>query len=302
MNSSAGQKAYIVTGPTSGIGREAAFELAKHGTAILVGRNREKLNQIQKAIEDKGGDAVNMVCDVSDIVSVRRAAAQIVALGLPIVGVLNNAGVVEQQPTRSAQNWDTTFATNHLGPFVLTEALAPHLPDGANILTVVSAVEDPERKPARIVGMRGARYISAEASSRDEWEPGGSKLPGADAYATSKQCALAAVMEFAREMPRLRFIAAEPGITPGTGLGRANFFVRQLFGIITLFPPFAQYRSTPKQAARVIAAIITDQSVKSGTYCDEKGRPMQGSVTVRNPKFRARVMAETRTLLSTISH
>jgi len=301
-NSSANQKAYIVTGPTSGIGREATFELAKHGTVILVGRNREKLDQLQRTIESKGQFAVTVACDVSNILSVRRAAAEIVALGLPIAGLLNNAGVMEQQPTKSAQNWDTSFATNHLGPFVLTEALAPHLPDGANILFVVSAVEDPERKPAQVVGMRGARYISAEASSRGEWEPGGSKLPGADAYATSKQCALATVIELAREVPRLRFNAIEPGITPGTGLGRANFFVRQLFGVITFFPPFAKYRSTPKQAARVITKIMTDEAVKSGVYYDEKGLPMQGSFLVRNSKFRARVVAETRALLSTIPH
>jgi len=85
---------------------------------------------------------------------------------------------------------------------------------------VVSAVEDPERKPAKILGMRGGRYISAEASARGEWKPCGSKLPGADAYATSKQCSLATAMAFARETLRLRFNAVEPGITPGTGLGR----------------------------------------------------------------------------------
>jgi NAD(P)-dependent dehydrogenase (short-subunit alcohol dehydrogenase family) len=79
--------------------------------------------------------------------------------------------------------WDNAFATNHIGPFVLTEALIPHLPDGANVVFVASGVEDPERKPAKMTGFRGGRYISAEASVRREWEPGGSKMAGADAYA-----------------------------------------------------------------------------------------------------------------------
>src|ERR1700677_1969534 len=123
-----------------------------------------------------------------------------------------------------------TFATNHLGPFVLTEALVPHLPDGANVVFVASAVEDPERKPAKAVGFRGARYISAEASARGEWQPAGSKMPGADASATSKQCNLATVMVFARETPRLHFNAVEPGVNLTTGLGQrdANAFVRFL--------------------------------------------------------------------------
>jgi NAD(P)-dependent dehydrogenase (short-subunit alcohol dehydrogenase family) len=70
---------------------------------------------------------------------------------------------MQMRPTKNARGWDMSYATNHLGPFVLTEALMPHLPDGAN---VVSAVEDPERKPAVSAGFRGGRYVSAEASAR----------------------------------------------------------------------------------------------------------------------------------------
>ena len=194
--------AYIITGPTSGIGRATALELAKHGTVILVGRNYRKLDEVQNTIEQKGHSAVSVVCDVSDIVSVRRAAVEILALDLPIVGLLNNAGISPMGKAKSAQGWDLTFATNHLGPFVLTEELIPYLPDGANVVFIVSAVEDPERKPAKLLGMHGGRYISAEASARGEWKQGGSRLPGADAYATSKQCSLAAAMAFVTQKRR----------------------------------------------------------------------------------------------------
>ena len=126
----------------------------------------------------------------------------------------------QARATKNAQGWDMVFATNHLGPFALTEALMPHLPDGANVVFVCSGVEDPERRPAVIAGFRGGRYISAEASARGEWKPGGSARPGFDAYATSKQCNLATVLAFARETPRLRFNAVEPGFSPATSLGR----------------------------------------------------------------------------------
>ena len=187
---------------------------------MLVGRDRGKLDEVQKTIEQKGQHAVSVVCDLSDLASVRRAAAEIIALHLPIAGLLNNAGIMQMRATKNALGWDMTFATNHLGPFALTEALVPHLPDGANVVFVASGVEDPERKPATAAGFRGGRYISAEASARGEWKPGGSTIPGMDAYATSKQCNLATAMAFARETPRLRFNALEPGFTPNTGLGR----------------------------------------------------------------------------------
>jgi NAD(P)-dependent dehydrogenase (short-subunit alcohol dehydrogenase family) len=297
------RKAYIVTGPTSGIGRRAAFELAKHGTVVLVGRDRRKLDEVQTAIEQKGQHAVSVVCDLSDPASVARAAAEIIALHLPIAGLLNNAGIGGQvRPTKNALGWDMTFATNHLGPFALTEALVPHLPDGANVVFVASGVEDPERKLAKAAGFRGGRYISAEASARGEWKPGGATQPGFDAYATSKQANLATAMAFARETPRLRFNALEPGFTPNTGLARGvNFFMRFLLKyILPLLAPFMKYWSTPKRAGRVATKVLIDESGKTGIYYDESGHPMLGSALVRDPKFQDRVVAETRALLSTV--
>jgi NAD(P)-dependent dehydrogenase (short-subunit alcohol dehydrogenase family) len=301
------RKAYIVTGPTSGIGRATALELAKHGTVVLVGRDRSKLDELQKIIAQNGQRAVSVVCDLSDLASAGRAAAEIVALQLPIAGLLNNAGIMQAHATKKARGWDMTFATNHLGPFALTEALVPHLPDGANVVFIASAVEDPERKPAKAVGFRGARYISAEASARGEWKPGGSKLPGADAYATSKQCNLATVMVFARETPRLHFNAVEPGVNLATGLGQrdanafAGFLSKYILPLLVpLLMPFMTFLSTPKRAALVIAKVLTDPSGQTGIYYDEHGHPMLGSALVRDPKFQEGVVTETRALLSMI--
>jgi NAD(P)-dependent dehydrogenase (short-subunit alcohol dehydrogenase family) len=306
MDTARDRRAYIITGPTSGIGRFTALELAKHGTVVLVGRDRGRLDRMQTTIAQKGQHAVSVVCDLSDLASVRRAAAEIVALHLPIAGLINNAGIMQMHATTNARGWDMTFATNHLGPFALTEALIPHLPDGANVVFIASAVEDPERRPAKAVGFRGGRYISAEASARGEWKPGGSKLPGADAYATSKQCNLATVLAFARETPRLHFNAIEPGVNPTTGLGRdANALVRLLSKtivplLVPLLMPFMTFLSTPKRAARVISRVLIDASGQTGIYYDEGGHPMPGSVLVRDPTFQDRVVAETRALLSTI--
>lgn len=299
-SSASTEAAYIITGPTSGIGRRSALELAKYGTVVLVGRDRNKLDEVRTAIANKGGRAVSVVCDLSEMASVRRAADQIAELDLSIAGLLNNAGIMQMRPTKNSLGWDMTFATNHLGPFAFTEALIPHLPDGANVVFVASGVEDPERKPARMAGFRGGRYISAEASARGEWKPGGSKMPGGDAYATSKQCTLATVFVFARETPRLRFNAFEPGFNPSTGLGRdANLFLRAIAkGVLPVFAPFLKYWSTPGRAARVGTSILADSSGHTGIYYDENGHPMQASAEVRDPKFAERVVTETRALLA----
>jgi NAD(P)-dependent dehydrogenase (short-subunit alcohol dehydrogenase family) len=204
---------------------------------------------------------------------------------------------------RSAQGWDLAFATNHLGPFAFTEALIPYLRDGANIVYTCSGVEDPERKLAVATGFRGGRYISAEASARGEWKPGGSSHPWYDAYATSKQCELATVFAFARETPRLRFNAVEPGFNPGTGLGRdANAFLQFIAKyVMSPLAPLIKYWSTPERAARVITNVLTDTSDATGVYYNENGKPMLASAQVRDPEFSDRVVAETRDLLATVS-
>lgn len=299
----AATKAYVITGPTSGIGFATAIELGNYGTVILVGRNPNKLNVVQKAITAKGQKAICVVCDISDINSVRNAAQQIVALKLPIAGVLNNAGIMSAKASKSVQGWDMTYATNHLGAFAFTEALSPHLPNGANVVFIASAIEDPERKPAKIMGMKGGRYISAEASARGEWLEGGAKMAGIDAYATSKQCILAAALALARENKRLHFNAVEPGITRGTNLGgeSTNPIVHFIFGhLMAIIPPFSRYSSTPKKSAKVIANVLMDETGHTGIYFDEKGHPMVGSALARDAEFQDRVVAETRALLQKV--
>jgi hypothetical protein len=70
--------------------------------------------------------------------------------------------------------------------------------------------------------------------------------------------------------------------------------------IVPLLMPFIKVLSTPERAARVITKALLNESGETGIYYDEGGQPMSGSALVRDPKFQDLVVAETRTLLSTI--
>ncbi len=293
-------QAFIVTGPTSGYGFATAQKLARQGTLILVGRDRARLLSLQKDIETKGGAATTVVCDLSDMASVRNAAKEIIALGLPVAGLLHNAGVQQMTPTVNKQGWDMSYATNALGPFLLTKELLPHLADGTTITFVVSAVEDPERPSAKMAGFRGGRYISAEASARAEWKAGGAKRTGYNAYATSKQVALVNALELAEENPRLYVNAVEPGFSPTTGLGREapavlRWVARHVFGIIA---PLIKGSTTVNKASSLLTRLLLNQAKKTGVYFDEKGESLQPSEQVRDTLFRQRVLQETRAFLA----
>src|SRR4051812_39861813 len=51
------RKAYVITGPTSGFGYRTALEVAEHGTVVLVGRDRGRLDEVRETIERAGGHA-----------------------------------------------------------------------------------------------------------------------------------------------------------------------------------------------------------------------------------------------------
>ena len=293
--------AWVITGPTSGIGYRTALELAGHGTVVLVGRSPDKLAVVAAEIEHGGGTATSVVADLADIPSARRAAAEIAALDVPVRGVLNNAGIMLSRAATNNQGWELTFATNHLGPLAFTDALIPTLADGSTVVFITSAVEDPDRSAARRAGFRGSRYLSADATARGEYRPGGSSRPGMDAYATSKQGNLAAVLSLAKQHPRLRFRAIEPGVNPASNLGSdvppaVHVLARVLSPALSLLPHF----TTPIRAAKVIADIVTDPSAASGVYYDENGHPMSGSTQIQDPVFADRYIAESRDLLASL--
>jgi NAD(P)-dependent dehydrogenase (short-subunit alcohol dehydrogenase family) len=291
--------AYIITGPTSGMGYFASLYLAKKGLVVLVGRNKEKLENVKEKIEKSGGEAIIVICDFSDLESVKKASNEIVSLNLDIKGIANNAGIQTGSSEKSKQGYDLTFSTNHLGPFLFTEMLIPHLKNKTNILFTCSAAEDIERKSARVVGFRGGRFISVEKSANGIWNDG-SKTKGFDSYATSKQCILATAYAFAEQYKNLNINGLEPGVSPGTNLGKkgVNIFVKFITKyILNGIAPFVDTWSTPKIAGKLIGKLITEEN-GSGNYFDEKGELMKPSKTVQDMNFCNLVVKETREFLN----
>jgi len=131
----------LITGATSGIGRITALELAKKGfDLILVARNEEKVRQLQIEI----GDQVKtdfIECDLSSINSVRKAVEMIRQRYTRIDVLINNAGMITQHKQMSVDGIEMTFATNHVGPFLLTIGLIALLQVGtkSRIVHVSSA-------------------------------------------------------------------------------------------------------------------------------------------------------------------
>ncbi len=135
-------KTTVITGPTSGIGKETALALAKKDHALyLLVRNMEKGEELRKELAAKtGNQAIHVIrCDMADLQSVREAAEEMKKKLFNINVLINNAGSAFPVREFSRDGFEMTFAVNHLGPFLLTESLMPLLQKGhARIINVAS--------------------------------------------------------------------------------------------------------------------------------------------------------------------
>ncbi|RFZ84386.1 SDR family oxidoreductase [Mucilaginibacter terrenus] len=132
----------VITGGTSGIGKETALALAKKGHAVyLLVRNMEKGEQVRQQIitHSKNNSVYIVHCDLSDMESVRTAADTLRNSLMAINVLINNAGGIFAQKEITKDGLEMTFAVNHLGHFLLTNALMTQLERGqARIINVSS--------------------------------------------------------------------------------------------------------------------------------------------------------------------
>jgi dehydrogenase/reductase SDR family protein 13 len=120
---------FFVTGANSGIGRALVEALAARGDGVVLAtrseeRTRPVLNELKSRYPAARLQWVQI--DVSDLTSVRRAAEAFLAAKQPIDVLVNNAGIAGTRRL-STDGFDVTYATNHIGPFLLTNLLMPRL-------------------------------------------------------------------------------------------------------------------------------------------------------------------------------
>jgi NAD(P)-dependent dehydrogenase (short-subunit alcohol dehydrogenase family) len=161
----------LITGATSGLGREMAVQLGREGARVaLTGRRREKLEECATAAREAGAEALTLVGDVTDPAQVRAQYAEIKKAWGGLDWAILNAGVSDSVSAREfkAENYTWTYATNLFGVCYWLEAVIPDMM--AQRSGVIAGV-------ASLAGFRG--------------------LPGAGAYCSSK-AALIAMLESTR--------------------------------------------------------------------------------------------------------
>jgi protochlorophyllide reductase len=217
----------IVTGASSGLGMVAAGELARAGHHVILGcrsvqRGRAAAATILTATPGASVETVEL--DLASLASVRAAARDLVAGSAhrpPLRAVVCNAGIqVVDGVQRSADGYELTFATNHLGHFLLVQLLLEQVAEPARVVFVSSGTHF---GPPRSIGFPAPHWADPEVlADADAAALDASPRAGRVRYATSKLANIYCTYELARRLTGrdVTANAFDPGLMPETRLDR----------------------------------------------------------------------------------
>jgi NAD(P)-dependent dehydrogenase (short-subunit alcohol dehydrogenase family) len=243
----------VITGTTHGIGRVASRELARAGrTVVMLCRNVTAAEAVRgEIIALLPGATVRVVhCDLASLASVREAAA-IVRRDHPRIDLLiNNAGMVSTRHRMSEDGFELTFASNHLGPFLLTALLRDCLGSGARIVNVASRAH-----------LRGRMDLDSITDPRAPYN-------AMAAYAQSKLANVLFTFALARRLAGTGICAncLHPGVVATNLLPRWLRLIKPLLTRVIL---------DAERGARttLFLALSEDVAGLSGRYFDEHQNP-----------------------------
>jgi len=131
-------KHILITGVSSGLGRETARVLGGLRGARIIGLARRR-EQAEAVAGEFGPGAVSIACDLSEPESVRQAVREVQQLGVPLDVLVCNAGVMALSERTVRHGQELQFLTNHIGHFILVTGLLPQLVEVGRVVMLSSA-------------------------------------------------------------------------------------------------------------------------------------------------------------------
>lgn len=253
-------KTVLITGGNGGIGRATAEELAKRGAnVVILCRSKERGEEARADIAHKTGNSnvELLICDLSSMADVRRAAEEFKKTHSRLDVLINNAGVFLPKREVTSEGLEKTFATNYLSNFVLTLSLLDLLKASA---------------PSRIVNVATRTgWIKIDLDDMN-LEKGYSIMK---AVGASKIAQILFTIELARRLQGtgVTVNALHPGIIKSGLLEDVPWVMRTFFNLLS---------TTPEKGARTpvfLASADEVANVSGKLFADSKEIKMGGQAT-----------------------
>lgn len=243
--------AALVTGSTSGIGREAALALGRLGADVIVhGRDAQAGATVVDELEAVGAEAQFVRADFADVDAVRRLARTVRAETDELDVLVNNAGGLFRGGELTDLGVEYTFHVNHLAPYLLTTDLLDHLADGARVVTTASSAH------------KGASLDLDRVQSVERYS-------GTWAYSHSKLANVLFAAELARRLDAagraVTSTSLHPGAIPGSGFSR--FLPGPIPRIVETFEAIPGVTSVADGAAEILFGAVSPRTADlTGRY------------------------------------
>jgi NAD(P)-dependent dehydrogenase (short-subunit alcohol dehydrogenase family) len=258
----------LITGATSGIGKETALALAKMGaTIVFTARDINKGIEIRDQLrgQSKNEKIEVLECDLSSLQSVRDCCNKFRSKYAGLHVLVNNAGTWEKERKLSKDGIENTFAVNHLAPFLMTNLLLDIMKKSA---------------PTRIVSVSSGLHGGTINFDDVEFKRG---FKGMRAYRQSKLADMLFIRELAR---RLRGTGVTANcLMPGfvsTGLSRNSSAIGRSF--------FKVFGSSPEKGAQTPIYLASSPSVEGiSGECFSKKRVVRTSKESNDPVLAGRL-------------
>lgn len=256
----------LVTGSTSGIGREAALSLARLGADVFVhGRDTDAGETVVDELRSLGSDAQFVRADFADVEEVRDLADTVRAESDDLDILVNNAGGMFREGRLTDLGVEFTFHVNHLSPYLLTTELLDHMAEGSRIVTTGSLAH------------RGIRLDLDEVTDVR-------RHAGWRAYQRSKLANVQFALTLARRLDAADYDVTSntlhPGAIPGSGFSR--FLPSPIPETIGLLDGLPLVTSVEDGAAGLVYLAASDRVEDvSGRYFSKR-RPKKPSREARN--------------------
>jgi retinol dehydrogenase-12 len=205
----------VVTGATGAIGSATAAVLARRGAQVLLlARPTERLEALLNSLGTTDGRIDAIAVDLSSQTSIRIAARDILRTASHVDALLNVAAVFTSKYQRTAEGFELMVATNHLGPFLLTNLLRDRLVGGGRVITVSAP--------------SGSRVDFEQLMSKEDFTP-------LRAFGASKAANLLFTFELARRAKRwdVRANAYHPGLVRSALMREAFGPIRALTRLVS---------------------------------------------------------------------
>ena len=267
-----GGKTVLITGGTSGIGKATAVALAAMGAdVVIVGRDPERGETAVEEIkaQSHSGSVELMLADLSVQSEVRRLAREFLERHDRLDVLANNAGLVQSRRTETPDGIETTLATNHLAPFLLTNLLLERLEHSApsRVITVSSEAQ------------RWGNMDFEDMQSRRKYR-------GFPVYGTTKLANIMFTYELAERLKETGVTAncLHPG-SVGTNFGQNNRGPMALF-----FRTFKPFMRSPEQGADTLIWLASSSEVDgvSGKYFSDR-KEIEAKKVAYDPAARRRL-------------